>query len=164
MFEYLQAIKLLGINEGWQWTLDTFLAQHLKNALDEYTRLATTSMKANQLLAFFLILQGHLISHLCPKKHMTTQALEAIKSYGLLLKSPQDTKEALIVECAVVESLVLMMPFDPVECVSQIQSWISLYKNKYKHAAKLPKSVEFNIEYVFNFYKEKLPSNLIITF
>ena len=93
LFEYLQAIKLICVNEGWQWTLDIFLTQHIRKALDECTEITTasttiensmSSLKATQLLAFYLIVQGDIISHMCPKKSTTTQALDAIKSFGML--------------------------------------------------------------------------------
>jgi len=170
----MQAIKLICVNEGWQWTLGTFLTQHVRKALDECTQMTTASatnenslstFKANQLLAFYLMLQGEIISHMCPKKSTTSQALDAIKSFGMLLKNSSSKKESLIVEYALIRSLTLLSPFNPTECLTQIQIWLTLYKNTYKNETlKLPKNLELNIQYIFNFFKDKLPSNLIVSF
>lgn len=100
MFEYLHAFKLLCANEGWSWTLKTFLKEYIIRILDELTHISLSSSesqenqsKSKRLLAFYFYVQGNIISFMCPKEDLNTHGKEAIKSLGYLLQNSREQNE-----------------------------------------------------------------------
>jgi hypothetical protein len=98
----MQAIKLMCLNEGWHWTINTFLKEFVKSELSYYTEVSksvnaeplATQIRAKHILAFYFYLQGNIISQLSSvEKSVDTKpdAVEVIKSFSLLLNNSQNT-------------------------------------------------------------------------
>lgn len=148
MFEYMQSFKLLCVNEGWEWTADTFLGVFLRKVLENEEE------EVKKLLPFYLLVQGIIIAQMCPRGSSAT-ALEAMASYEHLL-SNEDT---FLVQCACVESLLHLAPFDPTRSFSHIQSWL---KRLTKPQPKVPASLVNKLKYTYEFYKKQLPNSIVI--
>ena len=73
--------------------------------------------------------------------------------------------DMFLVECSLIESLLLLSPFNAIECFNHIRTWLTSYKQKYNNdSIKLPKSLQTNTKYAYNLYKDVLPNNLTINF
>lgn len=70
--------------------------------------------------------------------------------------------ESFIIDCSIIESLLLLTPFDTLECFIQIQAWLLRYKSKYRNEIKLAESTKNKINYAYNFYKNILPNYIVI--
>lgn len=167
MFEYLQSFKLLCINEGWEWTCDTFLKNYIKKALEDATNIIETSKveltrnKAKKLIAFYLLVQGSITSHMCPQAHSNT-AFKVMHSFELLLKKEEASYvEDYFIECASIENLLLLAPFDPVRALSNINEWLIKCKNLKSEAFRVPSSLQQKVKATYEFYKKHLPSNFV---
>ncbi len=73
-------------------------------------------------------------------------------------------KDSFIIECAVIESLILLVPFDPNECFRHIQAWLIKIRDRQRDGPKLAKSSEQKIKYALNIYKNDLPNYINIVF
>lgn len=147
MFEYMQSFKLLCVNEGWEWTADIFLKVFLRKVLEDKEE------ETKRLLPFYLLVQGIIIAQMCPKSSSAT-ALEAMASYEHLLS----TDNSFLVQCACVESLLHLAPFDPTRSFSHIQSWLKRLTKQ----PKVPASLESKLKYTYEFYKKQLPNSIVI--
>lgn len=90
MFEYIQAFKLLCINEGWDWTINVFLKEFVYKSLEQHTETSSSTdlelkMRSQRFLAFYLYTQAYTLSFMCPKKDAISKSTDAIKSYSLIL-------------------------------------------------------------------------------
>ena len=164
MFEYMQSYNLLCINEGWEWTVDLFLNDFIKKAIEECTlNIKTTddfdfNLKSDKLIAFYLLVQGNIISHMCPKNSSDT-AMEALLSFQLLLEKNDTTCSGNhLIEFICVQNLILLAPFNPIQVFTCIQDWLEKYKNA--KTFKLPLSLQTKIKYSYEFYKKRLPKNI----
>lgn len=179
MLEYIQSFKLMCLNEGWEWTLNTFLKNLINKSLEENTEASLSESlpedqksKALKLLAFYLLSQASVLSHMFAKKDSYSATIDMIKSYGVNLckiifqPSHLNTKESFIVECAILESLLYLSPFSPTESFLQIQMWFVKYQSKLTSSENfiLPTSLEKRIRETYQFFKHKLPSHIVINF
>ena len=155
MFEYIQSFKLLCINEGWEWTSDIFIKVLLRKALEE-ERAVVNKDTSKKLLSFYLLVQGIIISQMCPKSSLAI-ALEAINSYELFLNKDS----SFVVQCASAESLLHLASFDPIKVFTYIQNWLEILRTEQLND-KLPTALVNKLKCTFEFYKKQLPNNIVI--
>ena len=66
-FEYLCAFRLVCSHESWEWTCNKFLKTFVRLKIVELKKQRSRSpTKTVELLAFYFMLQGFIISTLCP--------------------------------------------------------------------------------------------------
>lgn len=166
MFDYLQGFRLICINEGFEWSLDNFLKCIIK-ALDEGGTCVANStgsdvVRAKKLLAFYLLLQGNITAHLCPHNSIET-ALAIMTSYETILES-NGTSACIgdyLIECVSAENLLLLVPFDPVRCLSSVKQWLE--KQRFSNQGfNLPESLVGKAKCTYSIYKNKLPDLIVI--
>jgi hypothetical protein len=188
MYEYMQAFKMICFNETWEWTLTIFVKEFLKKNFDECTAILssssfqiTKSIKAKRILAFYLLLQAQTVSQMCPKVHESyASALNLITQFQLNQMKTNlaitANLESFLIECIQIECLLYLLRFDANNIFTHIKTWSSKYiKNKQNTSSlkttnndylnfKIPLSLENEIKFSQNFYKEKIPNNNIIIF
>ncbi len=125
MFDYSQGLKLLCFNEGFDWCVENFTADNFQI---HYTK--------KKLLAFYLMIQGFVTAHMCPKSSSNT-ALNTITKFEQILLKNQDT----IIRCVCVESLLMLAPFDRDRCFDIIRN--SNFKPPLSIEIKTNKAREF---------------------
>jgi len=162
-FNFLSAFKLICTHEGWKWSSGVFISQFIQAILAKWTehrQKATSSDDtdtiSDDIAAFFLFLQGNIVAHLCPLEEKYL-AIESIKSFLLFIKSENSNLFSFLVECAVVKALLLLVPFDPTMCFSQIQIWFR------KNEKKMAVSLRDEVKLVYKLYKTRLPNYIVLS-
>ena len=164
--EYLLAFQLLCKFEGWNWTVDVFIKQFIGIILSKWansktkTECADVDLQVNDnIVAFFIYLQASLIATLCPLDERL-QAVEAIKSFALFIKDHNFAYCSLVIQCKIIECLLLLVPRDPVLSFTEIQQWLK--PNNVQINKSIPESLKIKIKNVYNLFKPKLPNYMIV--
>ena len=99
MFEYLHAFKLLCITENLDWTWNVFVQKIILKSieeLDQSIQSRSLSVESNaksiKLLGFYLMVQAHVVSHLCNKNDSNIYSSETIKTLIQYLQSNFNSK------------------------------------------------------------------------
>ena len=162
--EYLLAFQLMCKFEGWKWTLDVFIKQFIQELLAPWA-----SSKGNQnkldskiddnLISFVFYLQANLVALLCPhdERH---QAIDIIKASALFIKEYNFDYCSLVIQCKIIEGLLLLAPRDPTLVFTEIQHWLKPSNIAINNS--LPESLKTKIRSVFNMLKPKLPNYMIV--
>jgi hypothetical protein len=159
--EYLMAYQLLCKYEGWKWTVDVFIKQFIGDILSKWADEKQNAGKSegfqvdDNIVAFNLYLQGHLIALLCPHEERQ-QAVDAIKTFSFFIKEHNFTFCSLLIQCTAIECLLLLVPRDPVLCFTEIQMWLK--PNKI-----IPELLKVKIRSTYNIFKNRLPSYMIVS-
>jgi hypothetical protein len=92
MFEYAQAFKLLCLDEGWDWTLNTFSKILIAKCLEECNEVVSSEYElidrkqtAQKLMSFYLYVQAFILSQMCSKNDSNLEIINTIKLYANIL-------------------------------------------------------------------------------
>lgn len=95
----MHAIKLICIHEGWNWTLENFLKVYIRQVFEDYSQsidpsatVSESSSRRKNLLAFYILVEGNVVSQMCPKKDANSHANSVIKTFGSILKNSLNDK------------------------------------------------------------------------
>lgn len=165
MRQYFEAFRLLCINEGWKWTKEQFLSKILKEEIDsvalksnEKSLLIDMQLKYKYQFCFYFLIKNGIISTMCPADE-SDFAIDSIKNIGTCLKTLEKEKVFIKYEFALIESLVQICSFDPVESFKLIEMWYEKFKKRSSQqriTSKTPKAFQRKILTAQNMHKHKL--------
>jgi len=150
---------------------------------------------SHKFVAFFLYVKASILSQMCPKRD-SAEAIDTINLCECILKKLllQETslnnkgpliflavsfsklnslnhinfKETFTIECSILETLLLLCPFNPEKCFIQIQMWLLKQQKKVTQIdsskiSVLPFSLEEKIKRTYELIKQRLPNHIVIT-
>ncbi len=157
-FQCLNAFKLLCKHEGWDWSLNVFIMQYIKDHLEKWTLKQQEADCNDDLTSFYLILQSHLLAHMCPLSEVTLYVVDCIKSFSFFIKKSNLKMSSHFIQLAIIDCLLLLVPYDPCLCFNEIQIWFKL------RCTQVPLELKTRLKLVYDSYKCKLPDSILIKF
>jgi hypothetical protein len=152
--QYLNAFKLLCKYEGWNWSLNVFIMQYIKNLLEKWTIKQHDNEIGDELVAFYLLLQSNLLASMCPLNEVT-YVTDCIKSFLFFIKESNIKMSSHFMQVSMIDCLLLLAPYDPPLCFRDMQSWLKINQNQ------VPLELKTRIKIVFDSYAHKIPDIVI---